>query len=595
MRNRAIASLVGILLVTLLVTVGTLVAGNEPLLGLDLQGGISVVLKPTEDVSEERLDEAIEIIRRRIDSLGVAEPEITRLGQTILVQLPGIKDRERALDLVGQTAELRFRPVLCEQFEGTDTSPTTATTAGTVPTTGAGGSTTSTPAPADTTTSAPDVVTTAPLGDGEVGLGAPGESAAGLLSLAQGSGGTTPPTTTAPGATSTAPTTTGAVPGTATTTTAGGASTTTTIPGGAGTTPTGAEVCATSLYEQEITPREADEPEAVVILPLLDDDGNEVSRFGLGPTELTGDALRTANAVIDPTSGQWSVRPIFNSGSPGIDDFNAAAATCFPPSATCPTGQLAIVLDGVVVSAPVIQQASFGAEDATITGSFTEQESKDLALVLKFGALPVELEPQAAQAVSATVGEDALRAGIIAGAIGLALASLYMLAYYRVLGGVAICSLLLSASLLWAVIAFLGETQGLALTLSGVTGIIVSFGISLDSNVVYYEHLKEDLLGGRTLRSSVERSFSSAFSTIVKADVASLIGAFILYWLTIGSVRGFALYLGLATVLDLVASYFFMYPAVTLLARSKRIERNPRLLGLPAGAAQGRQVAGAAP
>jgi preprotein translocase subunit SecD len=159
--------------------------------------------------------------------------------------------------------------------------------------------------------------------------------------------------------------------------------------------------------------------------------------------------------------------------------------------------------------------------------------------------------------------------------------AIYMIAYYRVLGVVAMLSLALSGCLLWVVISYLGESRGLALTLAGVTGIIVSVGVAVDSNVVFYEHLKENVARGRTLRSSVDGAFASAFSTIVKADIASLIGAAVLWALTVGPVRGFAFYLGLSTLLDLVASYFFMRPLTVILAKSPRLAGRNRLFGLP--------------
>ncbi|NDH76166.1 MAG: SecD/SecF family protein translocase subunit [Actinobacteria bacterium] len=218
----------------------------------------------------------------------------------------------------------------------------------------------------------------------------------------------------------------------------------------------------------------------------------------------------------------------------------------------------------------------------TISGSFTEEEAKDLALALNFGALPLELTPQESRIVSSTLGEDALDAGVLAGLIGVLLVSIYLIAYYRYLGVVAIVSLLISGALLWTIVAWLGASQGLALTLAGVTGLIVSIGVSVDSNVVYFEHLKEDVKGGRTVRSAVERSFPIAYSTIVKANVASLIAAVVLYTLTVGQVRGFALFLGLATVLDLVATYFFMGPAIRILANLEiDLARKPSTYGIP--------------
>ena len=278
----------------------------------------------------------------------------------------------------------------------------------------------------------------------------------------------------------------------------------------------------------------------------------------------------------------WSVAPIFTSGSPGIDDFNVIAAACNAFQPSCPAGRVAIEIDGFVESAPSVNAASFERDQITISGSFTEEEAKDLALALNFGALPLELTPQESRIVSSTLGEDALDAGVLAGLIGVLLVSIYLIAYYRYLGVVAIVSLLISGALLWSIVAWLGASQGLALTLAGVTGLIVSIGVSVDSNVVYFEHLKEDVKGGRTIRSAVERSFPIAYSTIVKANVASLIAAVVLYTLTVGQVRGFALFLGLATVLDLVATYFFMGPAIRILANLDiDLARKPSTYGIP--------------
>ncbi|MFV1990052.1 MAG: SecD/SecF family protein translocase subunit, partial [Acidimicrobiales bacterium] len=229
---------------------------------------------------------------------------------------------------------------------------------------------------------------------------------------------------------------------------------------------------------------------------------------------------------------------------------------------------LAIVLDGVVYSAPTINQAGFSGS-AVITGNFSESEAKGLATALRFGALPVELEQESVQTVSATLGGDALDAGIIAGIVGLILVGIYMTAYYRVLGFVSVMSLTVSGALLWTLISWMGETQGLVLSLAGATGIIVSIGVQVDSNVVYYERLKEQVRGGRSLRVSASKGFDDAFSTIIKADVGSLIGAGVLWYLTVGPVRGFALFLGLATIMDLIVSYFFMRPMVIWLTRRR--------------------------
>ncbi|HET8619565.1 MAG TPA: protein translocase subunit SecD [Acidimicrobiales bacterium] len=528
MRRKILLPLIFILVVAYGGLAATIAAGNSPELGLDLQGGVSVVLAPTTDASGEQLDQALEIIRSRVDALGVAEPEITRQGDAIVVQLPGVKNRDRALELVGQTAELRFRPVLQDLSgvgQGGDDEPTTSTTATTAP------GSTDTTAPASTDT-------TAPAEEAALGL-VEGESAAAPLQE---------PTTT-----TTAP----VVP------------------------PTTAPAPVTEPSQIEETPREQDAADATVILPGLEDD----SLYQLGPTLATGRIVKTAAADIQ--SGQWLVSLEMRGGENGIDKFNEIAAKCYvqaPDPQVCPSGRLAIVLDSVVQSSPSISEASYEADSISISGSFGESEAKDLALVLRYGSLPVELERQSVQTVSASLGDDSLRAGIIAGVVGLALVALYMLVYYRALGLVVIVGLTVWASLLYTIISYLGVAQGLALTLAGVTGIIVSIGVTVDSYVVYFERLKDEVKAGRTLRSSTERAFKRAFRTILAADTSAFIGAAVLWWLTVGSVRGFAFFLGLSTVLDVFVAWFFTRPTVTLLSRSRVFTDMP-VLGVARGLA----------
>ena len=505
--RRQLAFVIGILVAAVAGVVYTAVSGNEPLLGLDLQGGASVVLEPEpnedgSETSDDVLDQAVEIIRNRVDGLGVREPEISRQGSTILVQIPGVEDQQRAIDLVGQTAELRFRPLYQE------------------------------------------VLADDPFSNQSLALCAP-ELADDAEAL-------------------------------------------------------------TGLFHDPTPDADADE-----CMVAVDRAGAGV-RYLLGPAPLLVDQQRSPGArltgeVIDTAAARlqvvrWVVNISFRSGSPGIDDFNALAAECANGTDVCPptgigettgafVGRVAVEVDGIVQSAPVVEIANFDRGEVVIEGgAMTEQTAKDLALVLRFGSLPVELTPQESRIVSSTLGEDALDAGIVAGVIGLGLVSLYLLAYYRLLGVVAIASLAISGALLWTMISWLGETQGLALTLAGVTGLIVSIGVSVDSNVVYFEHLKEDFRAGRTVRSAVERAFPIAFSTIVKADVASLIAALVLYFLTVGQVKGFALFLGLATVLDLVATYFFMGPVIRMMARRDLMSNHPRRFGIPAVGPETQQV-----
>jgi preprotein translocase subunit SecD len=538
-RRRLWVSLVGILLVAFGSLAATVAAGYSPALGLDLQGGASVVLQPTEEVPDEILEQAISIIRNRVDGLGVAEPEIARQGQSIIVQLPGVADRQRALEVVGQTAELRFRPVLQAGLPPDDEAAEP----------GEGGLEEAGELPAGVTTTTllddPEAPETEPAPE-------PDPAAGGADAEGEGADEAAPAEDTPAPAE------------------------------GAEGEPAEGEEPVDEPAALPTTAAEDDEPEAVVVLPHTDG-----SRYQLGPTRLRGDAVATAQARVDEF-GTWTVN--LEMTEEGIEAFNELAAECHATSAACPPagiggageprGAVAIVLDGVVQSAPTINEPQFERDRIQISGGFTDREARDLALVLRFGALPVELEPQTVQTVSATLGRDSLRAGLIAGMVGLGLVALYMLVYYRLLGLVAILSLAVSASLLLAVISYLGETTGLALTLAGITGIVVSIGVAVDSNVVYYERLKESVLRGGTMRSATDRGFKRAFSTILRADAASLIGAALLYYFTVGPVRGFAFYLGLATIIDVVTSYFFMRPAVILLGRSPRFGR-PALLGVP--------------
>jgi preprotein translocase subunit SecD len=544
MQRRLIIPLVFIMVVAFAGLGIVKATGSGPELGLDLQGGVSVVLQPTTQADDGQLDVALEVIRNRVDALGVAEPEIVRQGGSIVVQLPGVENRDRALELVGQTAELRFRPVLtsvpADQLdaarEAASTTTTTAPADGTTTTAPAEGTTTTTAAPSDENALGA-VLGTTPRG-AAVGL-TEGESAAVVQE---------DPTTT----TTTAPATT----------------TTTAAPGGE---PSQADPFA-------ITEPEDDEADAQVTLEGIDD-----SVYQLGPSLATGRVVSSANAELDQ-AGRWTVALEMHGGDEGIGLFNQVAAQCNPPSQVCPTGQLAIVLDSVVQSAPTIQQSSYERDQIQISGDFSESEAKDLALVLRYGSLPVELERQTVQTVSASLGEDSLRAGVIAGLVGVALVALYMVFYYRALGLVVILGMTVWASLLFTIVSWLGHAQGLALTLAGVTGIIVSVGVTVDSYVVFFERLKDEVKAGRTLRTSTERAFKRAFRTILAADISSFIGASVLWWLTVGSVRGFAFFLGLSTVLDVIVAWFYTRPMVTMLSRNSTFTDAP-FLGVARGLA----------
>ena len=495
MTRRLVVSLVGIVLLASGAFGANLAAGNNPSLGLDLQGGASVTMTPIGEVDPAALSVAVDIIRQRVDSLGVAEPEIIRQGETVVVNLPGVKDQQQALDTIGRTGAVEMRPVL-KIAENPESTTTTTVVGG--PTTTVKGATTTTLKPASTTL---------------------------------------PPPAGGVGSSRTA------------------AVTTTTVPAEAVNPVTGL-------------------PDGQTILPGRKDG----LIYLLGPAEATGEVFSNdSSAQVD--AGAWVVVAKLRSGAAGADVWNALSTKCFAGGADCPTKAIAIILDGEVISAPTVQTPTFDNGSVQISGSFSETEAKDLARVLQFGAVPVKFETPTVQTVSASLGEDSLRAAVISGLFGLLLVLLFLLFYYRLLAIVVVGGLGVSGLLLWSVISWLSKTNGLALTLSGAAGIIVSVGVTVDSYVVFFEKLKDDVQQGRTLRNSAARGFDRAWRTILVADTVSLIGAVVLWQLTVGSVRGFAFFLGLSTLSDMIVSYFFARPAVLLLAKTKLFNRG-RVLGV---------------
>jgi len=570
MRRRGLLPALGVLLVTIGLLAYTFLAGNTPFLGLDLQGGVAVILSPSGPAEDEQLEDAVSIIRSRVDAIGVAEPEITRQGSNISVEIPGVENRQQAIDLVGQTGELAFRPVLAETptgfLVGDDGEPISI----------------------DTEVEGVEVEVT-PGGDegGGTNNGAT-DNGDGPQPDAPGDGSDTDEGALVWWSPAVSPLA-GNLPGEF-------------ALGAQAQPPGGGDLGDLDLGDLDVSPDQIEGllgdgegppgPPEITVDPQLDAvvvgarydtiEGQriEVARYQMGPASLTGAGLESASSGLDER-GQWVVRPVFRGGAGGIDAFNVTASQCFSRTPECPTGLFAITLDGDVISALGVQAPSFARDQIVISGGFDEQSARDLGTVLRYGALPVELEVQSVQEVSASLGRDALRAGVAAGIIGILLVALYMVLSYRLLGLTAIAKLLVELGLLWAIVAWLGSTQGLALTLAGVTGIVVSIGLSVDSNVVFFETIKEDLRNGRSLRSAAERSFAGAWRTIVKADLASLIAAVLLYALAVGPVRGFAFYLGLATVLDLIVGWFFMRSSVAFSLRSRLAGRRPGLFGLP--------------
>lgn len=481
----------------LVALVGALLAGVQwadaswtPKLALDLEGGTQLILEPVADdasqVTDETIAQAIDIIRQRVDASGVSEAEITRQGgSNIVVSLPG-NPSEETLDLVRQSAQMSFRPVIAAAAPGV-VEPTTAAE-------GLG-------EPADASDTAwltQDVL----------------DAFAALDCTAEEN-----------------------------------------LTGGAGATG-GADVAVVAC------------------------DQNGAVKYVLGPVEVPGSDIDSAASGLrqlqsGAVSNEWIVTL----------DFNAAGTTAFREVTTrlqpleAPRNQFAMVLDGLVISAPTVNDVITNGS-AEISGSFTRESAATLARQLNFGALPLTFDVRSEQRISATLGSEQLERGLLAGLVGLVLVAIYSLLQYRALGGVTILSLVVAAAGTYLLIALLSWTQGYRLSLPGVAGIIVAIGITADSFIVYFERVRDELRDGRTLAAAVEQGWRRARRTIIASDAVNFLAAVVLYFLAVGGVRGFAFTLGLTTIVDLVVVMLFTHPVLTLLARTKFFAEGHRFSGL---------------
>ncbi len=496
-------------------------------LGLDLQGGTQITLQPKPVVegatmTDDQLQQTVSILRQRVDGLGVAESEVTTQGSgegaTIVVSVPGLS-QDRLLELVQRTALLDFRPV----WE--ILSPASASTA----------AASASPSPSDPNTAASPSATGSP----------------------------SPSVAASPSASSSASAATG-----------------TTIVQATDNSPEyQAELANLDCTNPEIynggTP---DDP--TKWLGTCEKTGG--AKYNLQPAFIKGTNVTSASAVIQQNGVGWVVSLQFDSeGAAALADASktlSALPECGTPGAT-PCNAFAIVLDGTVVSAPRFNEPILGGQ-AQIEGNFTAQEANDLASVLKYGALPVTLEPVDVTSISATVGNDQLRAGILAGLLGLVLVMLYLFIYYRVLGLAAIASLIVAGGVTYLALVVLGKTVGLTLTLAGVAGAIVAIGITADSFIVYFERIRDEIREGRSLRQACDSGWVRARRTLLAADFVSILAAVVLYVLSVGSVRGFAFVLGLTTVIDIIVAFWFAHPLVVLMGRSRWMQKGSRMTGL---------------
>ncbi len=488
-----------------------------PRLGLDLRGGTTITLTARNSsgagtVDKASLELARTIIQQRVDSMGVGESEVTTSGDSqIIVAVPNVAPA-KLQEMVGQTAQLYFRPVYAVDASAPVPQPTAEGTP-------------ATPAASATPNRAP-----------------------------------------LPGLPTPVPTPRPTTP--------------------AAVQPTVEEVLAwtpSARDQSDFANFTCGDPfPDVPDQPLIACDRAGTSKFLLAPAILRGDQLTDAQAGMPQNSVSWVVNLQFN--PEGSTIFEKATAGLVKK--TSPQNTFAVVLDSKVITYPSLNPSQvpngIAGGKAVIEGTFTQTTATDLANVLKYGALPLTFDLSEVANVSPTLGGEQLRAGIIAGLIGLALVVAYSILYYRGLAVVVVASLALAATITYALMVLLGESVGFALNLPGIAGAIVAIGVTADSFIIYFERIRDEVRDGRSLRSAIETGWRGSRKTILVADAVSLLSALVLFILAIGGVKGFAFTLGLTTVIDILIVFFFTKPLVTLLGRTTFYGEGRRFSGFEA-------------
>jgi preprotein translocase subunit SecD len=510
------------------------VDAKEPRLGLDLAGGTSVTLLPRLEsggaISRGQLSQSIEIIRQRVNGLGVSEADVQTQGDNIVVSVPGATSSE-AVNLISSTAQLRFRKVLQQEAVvpgAVIPQPSGSATPGASPDPGASPG-----------------ASTAPTG--EPGLApTPTPSSAGRAVL--------PNTQTDPSATASAP----ADPSAAPTPTIPPLLTDPPAPGSE--EPSAETLQAYATLDCSLPANTQGGKNLPADQPIATCDRDGTAKYLLSATVIEGTHISDASAGVNPTTNENLVQLSFDgTGTRLFGDITTELSQS--------GGQFAVVLDDVVVEAAGVRSGPILGGRAEISGGFTQKTASDLAQVLKYGALPVTFQQGEVVTVSASVGSDQLHKGILAGAIGLALVVVYSLAFYRGLGIVSIASLTVAGMLTWGLVSLMGDAIGFRLILAGVVGVIVSIGITADSFVVYFERVRDEIRDGKPIRVAVERAWPRARRTILVADAVTFLAALVLYFLSIGRVQNFAFTLGLTTLIDVAVVFWFTKPLVSLLVR----------------------------
>lgn len=478
-------------------------ASWAPKLALDLEGGTQIVLgaqlESGQVVTQEQLDQAVSIIRDRIDAAGVSEAEVTTQGdRNIVVAIPGEPD-EQTLARIQSSAKLEFRPVIFTDVAATSAADNTSDS-------------TATPSATDSATPSPD----------------PTQSLS-------------------------------------------------TTPTASPTDASDPNWVSEALYQQyldfDCASVEANAANvAPADEPLITCDTANAYKYILGPVEVSGETIADASSGLvlnsqGVSTGQWGVFITFD--EVGTEQFAAVTERLYgyDPD-TDVRNRFAIVLDGRIISAPTTQGIITDGKPQ-ISGSFTQESAKTLADQLKFGALPIGFEVLSQEVISATLGSAQLTSGLIAGLIGLLLVFAYSVFQYRALASVTLASLVVAAVLTYLVIGIMSWRQGYRLSLAGVAGLIVAIGLTVDSFIVYFERIRDELRDGRSLEGAVEAGWKRALRTILAAKSINLISAIVLFILAVGNVRGFAFTLGITVVIDVVVVVLFTHPMLQLLASTR--------------------------
>jgi len=474
-----------------------------PKLALDLEGGTQIILAPQledgKEASQEQLDQAVSIIRQRVDAGGVGETEIRTQGKNVVVSIAGEPDAA-TLDRIQSSAKLEFRPVLL-----TEAAAVSSVGDGTT-------NPSASPTPESTLEREPSVAPTNASDDAYI--------TPYILDL------------------------------------------------------------YTNFDCGSIDSSGANVAPAAEPLVTCDDDG--AYKYILGPVEVAGETISDASAQTQQTqqgasTGVWEVAIEFN--AKGTEQFAEVTKRLFAYGETDVHNRFAIVLDGRIITAPTTNAVISNGKPA-ISGSFTEDTAKTLADQLKFGALPIGFTVQSQDIISATLGTSQLSSGLIAGLIGLILVVIYSLFQYRLLGMVTVFSLVVAAVITYLVINILAWRNGYRLSLAGIAGLIVAIGFTADSFIVYFERIRDELRDGRSLVSSVEAGWKRALRTIFAAKAVNLLSAVVLFVLTVGSVQGFALTLGVTTIIDVIVVVLFTHPTLQLLATTRFFSSGHPVTGL---------------